>query len=104
MKSLKDQLQPVKKQLEVELAAKQKADAKSKAAAARAKTIRPPEPKLTDEELFARAVDGVSRDAPLQKFDARPIDSGEQIGRKESDAELFLRLAGAAASTRKPRT
>jgi hypothetical protein len=55
----------------------------------------PPQPKLSDAELFAKAVAGVERDAALQKFGAAPVAAAKNLPPKieESDAEMFSRFA-----------
>ncbi len=61
-------------------------------------------PRLTDAELFAAAVDGVSQDAVLDKFAAAPTVTvrGARLAPSapKSDEELFTEFVGGVA--RKP--
>jgi len=65
---------------------------------------RSPAPKLSDAELFAAAVDGVSQDAVLDKFAAAPTVTvrGARLAPSapKSDEELFNEFVGGVA--RKP--
>jgi hypothetical protein len=89
VKSLKDQLSAVKKDLVAREAADKAAAKEQARVAAKAKRVKAEQ--VSDEELFARAVAGVQ---PSQKFDSRPLAAGEKVGNVENDADLFKRFVG----------